>query len=133
MMYNEKSPGGLSSDSLGLNTSSISDTLKDYALKLVANAHSEMSDEQWSDWLNEHTEAYTEALAALLSQAIDQKIDAIVGEASKLKQDEHPIDPETGAAVEVYGYEATYNQALDATVALLQKHKQQPNQQEEAE
>lgn len=29
------------------------------------------------------------------------------------KQDEHPTDSQTGEPVEVYGYEATYNEALD--------------------
>jgi hypothetical protein len=62
---NEKTPEGADSYSLRLNTldyNTIFDTLKDYALKLVANAHSEMSDEQWEEWLNEHTDKYAKAL-----------------------------------------------------------------------
>jgi len=78
---NEKTPEGAYSyvevHSFGLNTSIIADTLKDYALKLVANAHSEMSEEQWDDWLNEHTEAYTEAIDAYLDRKLDAAVEGL--------------------------------------------------------
>lgn len=48
----------------------LTDTLKDYALKLVANAHSEMADEQWDDWINEHTETYATALLTYIDKEI---------------------------------------------------------------
>lgn len=47
-----------------LDYSTVFDTLKDYALKLVANAHGEMTDEQWEEWVNEHTAVYAKALTS---------------------------------------------------------------------
>lgn len=69
----KKDPYGSDLHSLRLNTDIITDTLKDYALKLVANAHSEMSEEQWDTWVNEHTETY--------SVAIKSEVDRLVAEA----------------------------------------------------
>ena len=105
---NEKTPEGAYSyvevHSFGLNTSIIADTLKDYALKLVANAHSEMSEEQWDDWLNEHTEAYTEAIDAYL----DRRLDAAV---SGLPEKQDPVHE---ALKFDTGYKMGWNEALDA-------------------
>lgn len=68
---NEKTPEGASSYSLTLNDdyySTFLDTLKDHALKLVANATSEMSSEQWDEWVNEHTAVYATALTAYIER-----------------------------------------------------------------
>lgn len=69
---NKKSPEGDSLHSLSLNTldySTIFDTLKDHALRLVANASSEMSEKQWGDYVNEITEMYANAITAHLNKA----------------------------------------------------------------
>jgi phosphoribosylaminoimidazole (AIR) synthetase len=74
---NEKTPVGASSNSLTLNNanySTVQDTLKDYALKLVANAHSEMSEQQWSEWLEEHTAIYTKAITHLITEARESEL-----------------------------------------------------------
>jgi hypothetical protein len=54
----------------------------------------------------------------LIQERDQQRLSAAL-EALPKKQDEHPIDPETGAAVEVYGYEETFNQAIDQCTAAL--------------
>jgi hypothetical protein len=69
---NEKTPAGASSYSLRLNTdnySTIHDTLKAHALAIVSNAHSEMSDEQFNDYVNELTPKYAEAITHMLNEA----------------------------------------------------------------
>jgi hypothetical protein len=60
-----------------------------------------------------YVDAEAEAIMELIHQH-DNQLRTKLLEALPEKQDEHPIDPETGTAVEVYGYEATYNQAIDA-------------------
>lgn len=62
---NKETPGGASLHSLTLNTldySTIVDTLKAHALAVVSNAHSEMSDQQFDDFINELTPAYAQAI-----------------------------------------------------------------------
>lgn len=93
MEPNEKTPEGASSQTLRLNTDNynvIFDTLKDHALKLVANAHGEMSLEQWEEWINEHTTAYAQAIASLI---LDARIDEVsnvthVDESAKWTRDD---------------------------------------------
>ena len=75
---NEKAPEGADSYSLTLNTidySIIFDTLEDYALRLVANAQSEMTDEQWSEYVNEITAIYAEGLLSALTKHYISKSD----------------------------------------------------------
>lgn len=68
---NEKTPTGASSYSLTLNTLDyITDTLKGHALAVVANAHSEMTDEQFHDLINELTPAYANAIKSLFDKRI---------------------------------------------------------------
>lgn len=61
-------------------------------------------------------------LKALLAQQSQAAVEAYkAGLISKLpeKQDEHPIDPETGATVETYGYEEQHNKLLDTVKAII--------------
>lgn len=46
----------------------ILDLLKDHALKIVANAHSEMTDEQFGDYVNELTEVYASQVIGVLKE-----------------------------------------------------------------
>lgn len=78
---NEKTPEGADSYSLRLNTldySTIFDTLKSHALSLVANAHSEMSEAQWGEYVDEITATHATSLhAALHAYILAQVLDII--------------------------------------------------------
>lgn len=57
----------------------------------------------------------------LLATQRNNLLAELLEEIDSLKQDERPIDPETGSRVETYGYEENHNQALDQVAALIRK------------
>lgn len=61
------------------------DTLKDHALKLVANAHSEMSEKQWSDYVDELTNTYSEALTERVNRYVLQHLKALPRQAHDIQ------------------------------------------------
>ena len=121
----KKTPEGVSLDSLRLNTddySTVFDTLKDHALKLVANAHSEMSDEQWNDYVNELTATYAQSLtqwANKRAEADKQALYTALVEQMPEKITDKPSDPfwkdEMSSNAKMNGY----NQAIDQVDAVL--------------